>query len=106
MITLLKKNNVAVSIGSLNSVDTFSMKNDFMRLCSVRHALEGIAVLKKPKIGLLIGGDSKNYDLFPEAIVSLCQELKAGLRRNGRLSFFDNIPAHTGKHRGYFKEIF
>ena len=77
----IEKNNVVVSTGSLNSVEPFSMENDYRRLCSVRHALEGIAVLKKPKIGLLIGGDSKNYDLLPEAIVRLCQELKRALEK-------------------------
>jgi KDO2-lipid IV(A) lauroyltransferase len=81
-----QKKNIVVTLGSLNSVDASSMKNDFMHLCSVRHALEGVVAEKKLKVGLLIGGNSKNYELLPEMIVGLCQQLKGVLEeRDGTL---------------------
>ena len=71
-----RSKNVLVSVGSLNAIDKESLKSDFQRLLSSRSVLKGLDAVDKPKIGVLIGGDSKNYKLIPDAVAFLCDQLK------------------------------
>lgn len=68
--------NVLVSTGSLNAVTQESMERDFSNLSSVKIGLKELRSDATPKIGLLLGGDSKNYRLSPESIDFLCGQLK------------------------------
>jgi mitochondrial fission protein ELM1 len=70
------RRNVLKILGSLNSVDAVSMKADFDKLLGVRPGLAGLKDARPVKIGLLIGGDSKNYKFTPETTVFLCEQIK------------------------------
>ena len=71
-----RRENILRTVGSLNAVSPFSMKKDFNLLCSLRSGLKELEDSSKLKIGLLVGGDSKNYKFREESIQLLCQKLK------------------------------
>jgi mitochondrial fission protein ELM1 len=52
------------------------MKSDFEKLVIASPELSSVVYEKKPKIGVLIGGNSKNYTLTSEHADLLCQQLK------------------------------
>ncbi len=70
------RKNILLTAGALNAVDKESIKKDFQKLLSRLPHLSGFDSLDKPKIGLLIGGNSKNYLLTTEQISFLCGQLK------------------------------
>ena len=71
--------NVLVTAGSLNTVSNESMKRDFENLASVYPSLNDEAANGKLKIGVLIGGHSKNYKLTKDIAAFLCGQLKKAL---------------------------
>ncbi|MFH0940631.1 MAG: ELM1/GtrOC1 family putative glycosyltransferase [Candidatus Omnitrophota bacterium] len=71
--------NVLVTVGSLNSVGIESIKRDFEILASLYPALNEEALSGKLKIGVLIGGNSKNYKLTEDMAAFLCGQLKKAL---------------------------
>lgn len=73
---LPKKKNVLFIAGSVNVVSADSIKRDFKELCRVKSELRPLEFAAILKIGLLIGGDSKNYELTPELIDFLCLQIK------------------------------
>ncbi|OIO35093.1 MAG: hypothetical protein AUJ74_07675 [Candidatus Omnitrophica bacterium CG1_02_44_16] len=71
--------NVLVTAGSLNTVSIESMKRDFEGLASLYPSLNEAALSGKLKIGILIGGHSKNYKLTKDIVAFLCGQLKKAL---------------------------
>ncbi len=71
--------NVLPVIGSINAIDGKSLETDYQRLVSSRGTLKGLETVDKPRIGLLIGGDSKNYTVTADAVAFLCDQLKKAL---------------------------
>lgn len=68
--------NVVSITGSLNTISPGSIEADFRRLLSLCPELVEIERTKSLKIGLLLGGDSKNYKFTAEAAGSVCRQLK------------------------------
>ena len=68
-----RKKNVVITEGALNLIDTDYLKDK-------AGGLEKSGLLKElprgPRIGLLIGGDSKKFRLHPETIRFLCGQVK------------------------------
>jgi KDO2-lipid IV(A) lauroyltransferase len=71
--------NVLVTIGSLNTVSIESMKRDFEDLASLYPFLHEEALSGRLKIGVLMGGHSKNYKLTEDMAAFLCGQLKKAL---------------------------
>ena len=71
--------NVLVTVGSLNAVSTESIKSDFENLASLRPNLNEEVKSGKLKIGVLMGGHSKNYKLTADISSFLCGQLKKAL---------------------------
>lgn len=75
-----ERRNVTATIGSLNDVDAASMKEDFERLTQARPALKCLEAADALKIGVLVGGNSKNYRFSTEMTLFLCQQLEKALQ--------------------------
>ncbi|MFH1691410.1 MAG: ELM1/GtrOC1 family putative glycosyltransferase [Candidatus Omnitrophota bacterium] len=84
---LPKRKNVLSIPGSVNTVTADSVKRDFEQLCSVKSELRFFEQAEILKIGLLIGGDSKNYELTPELTDFLCLQIKKMAERQNILLF-------------------
>lgn len=69
------RKNVLTIVGSLSPFTKESMEADFRRLQAVVGGLSGLPKEKNPKIGLLIGGDSKNYALPSDMAAFLCGQI-------------------------------
>lgn len=85
---LPKRKNVLSVAGSVNSVNVDSIKKDFLEFRAGREeprVLEDNAAIFR--IGLMIGGDSKNYELSPEIVDFLCAQLKKFLDEFGAVLF-------------------
>lgn len=70
------RKNIITCSGALNSVDKESMEKDYISLCERFDFLKDEPKEKNPKIGLLLGGNSKNYFFTAEIASLLCRELK------------------------------
>lgn len=70
------RKNVLTIIGSLSAFTKESMEEDFRRLSAGYGGLSCLPEEKNPKIGLLIGGDSKNYALPSDMAVFLCGQIE------------------------------
>jgi KDO2-lipid IV(A) lauroyltransferase len=68
--------HVIEMIGSLNAVTPESLKSDFSELCKRRKELCDCPSHPGPKIGFLIGGDSKHYSLNADMLEVVCGQLK------------------------------
>ncbi|HAJ57720.1 MAG TPA: hypothetical protein DCL35_08185 [Candidatus Omnitrophica bacterium] len=71
-----RRKNVMVFTGSLNAVTPLSISDDFHKLAAVKPELKRFDGFDKPKIGLLVGGDSKNYTMTAEMIGFLSSQVK------------------------------
>ncbi|MDP1853339.1 MAG: ELM1/GtrOC1 family putative glycosyltransferase [Candidatus Omnitrophota bacterium] len=74
-------NNIAVTEGALNLIDETYLNNESEKLSS-SSSLAGYA-LSKRSIGLLIGGDTKNFHLGKEAISKAIKEIKHACEKLG-----------------------
>ena len=101
-----RQKNVLVTVGSLNTVSPESMKNDFEDLSSELTALKGLEASDKLKIGLLIGGDSKNYRLTAESVAFLCDQLKKVLEERDGFLFLTTSRRTSGKIVDTLKSAF
>lgn len=73
------RKNILITRGSLNMINAESIKRDFQGLSSTISQISGWDTSAKPKVGLLIGGDSKNYKLMPDMMAFLCRQLAKAL---------------------------
>jgi lauroyl/myristoyl acyltransferase/mitochondrial fission protein ELM1 len=71
-----KKKNVLSVIGSINAVTPESVRIDFEKLLVTRPELRSFERSDRPKIGVLIGGDSKNYSFSEEMVDFFSGQLK------------------------------
>lgn len=71
-----RRKNILITTGSLNTVNAESIRRDYQALSSTISQVSGWDTSAKPKVGLLIGGDSKNYKLMPDMMVFLCRQLQ------------------------------
>jgi len=71
-----KNPHVVETIGSLNAVTPGSLKDDFSELCKVKKELSDCPSSLEPKIGFLIGGDSKNYFFEKNMLEVVCSQIK------------------------------
>lgn len=78
-----KKKNVAVIAGSLNMVAAESMRWDYEMLLARRPQVLAAEGARGPKIGLLIGGDSRHYVLDESLVDVLVSEFRRALRDTG-----------------------
>ncbi len=105
---LPRRSNVLSVAGAVNTVNAASIKNDFDELCSARKELLPLDTSQYLKIGLLIGGDSKHYELSCETIDFLCRQVKKFLEDNNALLFLTTsrrTPEKVVKVlEAYFKE--
>lgn len=72
----LRDSHVIETIGSLNAVTQESMKDDFSELCKIKKELCDCLSRPEPKIGFLIGGDSKNYSFSSDMMEMVCRQIK------------------------------
>ncbi len=70
--------NVLVTVGALSHVTREDLESDFNRLAEACPALKE-ATRRVPRLGLLLGGDSKNYALTPSIAVFVCEQMKKAL---------------------------
>lgn len=71
-----KKKNVLSVIGSISAGTPVSARIDFKKLLMTMPELQNFERSDKPKIGVLIGGDSKNYSFSAEMVDFLSSQLK------------------------------
>ncbi len=70
--------NVLVTIGALSHVTREDLESDFDKLAGAYPSLKG-ETRRVPRIGLLLGGDSKNYALTPSIARFVCDQMKKAL---------------------------
>lgn len=81
-----RKNNVLFIQGSLTSITPQVLKKDFEDLLRQRPALEGIGDEPVPKIGVMIGGDSRHYSMELNLVEQMSEQLDKFLKEtNGVL---------------------
>ncbi len=77
------RGNVVSVPGSLNIVDAETCEKDFQRLCNSVQGLSDAVSRGAFTVGLLIGGDSKDYVWSVSAAESLCRQVAAFLKSKG-----------------------
>ncbi|MBI5872651.1 MAG: mitochondrial fission ELM1 family protein [Candidatus Omnitrophica bacterium] len=82
-----QRKNILSLLGSLNAVSPVSIKNDFQKLLEDRPELKSLESFDKPRIGLLVGGDSKHYTLTAEMADFLCSQIKRFLEERQGVIF-------------------
>ncbi len=97
--------NVLVTVGALSHVTREDLESDFNRLVAAYPALKE-ETRRVPRIGLLLGGDSKNYALTPSIAVFVCDQMKKVLdARDAELAITTSrrtAPAVAQTVREYF----
>ena len=79
----VSRQNVIFIQGSLTSITPDIMKRDFEDLLRLRSELTGIGDQPSPKIGVLIGGDSRHYSMTLSMIEELSFQLDKFLKDTG-----------------------
>ncbi len=82
-----ERKNVMHLVGSLNAVSSGKIKEDFDKLVSWKPELREYEKANVPKIGLLLGGDSKNYTITKEMSDFLCLQIKRFLDETNGMVF-------------------
>ena len=70
--------NVVVTVGALSHITREDLESDFNKLAAACPSLRGEA-RRVPRIGLLLGGDSKNYALTPSLAAFVCDQMEKAL---------------------------
>ncbi|MDD5019193.1 MAG: ELM1/GtrOC1 family putative glycosyltransferase [Candidatus Omnitrophica bacterium] len=83
----VKRGNVLAVPGSLSSVSPESMRRDYEMLLVRRPALKTAEHVKGPKVGFLIGGDSKYYALTEAFVGELAGQMDRVLKEAGGALF-------------------
>jgi len=73
--------NVVVTVGALSHITQEDLEADFVRLASAAPSLK--EEKSGQRIGVLLGGDSKNYCLTPSIAQFVCTQLKKALDERG-----------------------
>ncbi|QAT16403.1 lipid A biosynthesis lauroyl acyltransferase [Candidatus Velamenicoccus archaeovorus] len=101
-----KKKNVAVIVGSLNSVSAESMKKDYEMLLSRRSQMAAAGRAGSPKIGLLVGGDSRHYVIREPVADILVAQLRRILEETGAYLFVTTSRRTAGPVVRILREAF
>ncbi len=79
--------NIVSVAGSLNTVTDETMKQDFQKLIKKYRELESQDKTNNVKVGFLVGGDSKNYELSTQIIGTVCDGIEKFLKENNGFLF-------------------
>jgi lauroyl/myristoyl acyltransferase/mitochondrial fission protein ELM1 len=82
-----EKKNVVVIAGSLNGISAESMKKDYEMLLSRRPQVASAEHTHSPKIGLLVGGDSRHYVIDESLAGVLVSQVQRILKETGACLF-------------------
>ncbi len=82
-----KKKNVVTVVGALNDVSAESMKKDYEMLVARRPQMAVAGHVGNPKIGLLVGGDSRYYVIDKPLAGVLVSEVQHILKETGAFLF-------------------
>ncbi|HQP91598.1 MAG TPA: ELM1/GtrOC1 family putative glycosyltransferase, partial [Candidatus Omnitrophota bacterium] len=103
---LRERDNVVSITGSLNTVNELSTEMDFKELAKVRRGLSEIPDMKVPKIGVLLGGDSKHFEFTACIAESICQQLREFLKKNRAVILLTTSRRTPKAVTDIFKEYF
>ncbi|MGE5279383.1 MAG: ELM1/GtrOC1 family putative glycosyltransferase [Deltaproteobacteria bacterium] len=73
--------NVVEIVGALSHVTRENLEADFLDLASAHPSLR--SARRGPRIGVFLGGDSKNYALTPSLARFVCEQLERALEASG-----------------------